>query len=275
MDFVPRRTAGDMPIESFTEPMTQPMFSLQGQVALVTGAGRGLGLEIARTLAIAGASVYLNGRNPQPLHEAVAALRAAHCNADAATFDITDSAAVEHALADILATHGHLDILINNVGQRDRRDMFAFSLDEVRRLFEVDLIAPFNLCRTVAVSMRERGYGRIVNITSIAGPIAGSGDAVYTTAKGGLAALTRAAAAELGPAGITVNAVAPGFFATEHNAELVADPAISQWLAGRTSLGRWGEPAEIAGAVLFFASREASYVTGQTLAVDGGYMAHF
>ncbi len=123
--------------------------------------------------------------------------------------------------------------------------------------------------------MMENHYGRIINITSIAGSIAGAGDAVYTAAKGGLEALTRAEAAEIGKFGITVNGVAPGFFATESNADVVADKEIAVWLEQRTSLGRWGEPKEIAGAVVFFASSAASYITGQILAVDGGYLTHF
>lgn len=252
------------------------MFSLAGRTAIVTGSGRGLGLEIARALAAQGAHVALNGRDAAALQAGVDSIRAAGGSAEACPFDVADTPAMLAALDHLDATRGGVNIVVNNVGIRDRRNTLDFGLDDIRRMLEVNLVAPFALAQEMARRMvaAKRG-GRIINVTSIAGPIANVNDAAYTAAKGGLAALTRAMAADLGKHGINVNGVAPGFFATETNAGFLADQGVTRILERRTSLGRWGQPPEIAGAVVFLASDAASYVTGEIIAVDGGYLAHF
>jgi len=247
------------------------MFDLTGKVALVTGAGRGLGRAIAAALAGQGALVLLNGRTLAPLEVVTAEIRAAGGQAERAVADICDPA----GRAALFAGIGRLDILVNNAGARARKTIEDFAPGDFEQVAGTNLIAPFEMSRLAAPMMTAQGAGRIVNIASIAGPIARGGDAAYTATKAGVIGLTRALAAELGPHGITVNAIAPGFFATEANVEMAEDPSIAAWLRTRPSLGRWGRPDEIGGAAVFLASDEASFVTGHLLVVDGGHVSHF
>ncbi|MEO1491022.1 MAG: SDR family oxidoreductase [Pseudomonadota bacterium] len=246
---------------------THPDFSLAGRRALVTGAGRGLGREIAKALAAAGARVWLNGRQVEPLQDAVAEIRAQGFSAEAAPFDVTDSTAAEQWFA---SQPDGIDILVNNATLRDRRPTAELTPEAVQTLIDVNAMAAYRLTRLATSGMVARGRGAVLNITSIAGPLAGGSDAGYTLAKGGLAALTRSHAVEFAPHGIRVNAIAPGFFATEANAAWTEDPDVTTYLKSRSPMGRWAAPNEIGGAAVFLCSDAASFVTGHTLVVDGG-----
>jgi gluconate 5-dehydrogenase len=241
------------------------LFSLSGRVAMVTGATRGLGLEIARGMAAAGAVVGINGRDPERTREIAKTMP----NAFAAPFDITDTRAAEIAIDEIVARYGGLDCLVNNAAVRDRRPLNDIMPDDFRRLIETNLVSQYALARIAARHMTARGRGRLVFISSMVGPQSFQGDPAYVASKGGLEALMRALAVELGPHGVTANAVAPGFFLTEGNAPFFNQSRVVE-LARRIPLQRFGRPEELVGAAIFLASDAASYITGQVLTVDAG-----
>jgi gluconate 5-dehydrogenase len=245
-------------------------FDLTGQVALVTGAYRGLGFAIAQGLARAGATVVLNGRDHKALAAATQSLGAQGVSADTALFDVTDREAVHAAVATIERTHGHLDILFNNAGIQRRHPFAEFPQDDWDALIATNLTAPFIVSQAAVAGMIRRKRGKIVHIASLMSELARPSVVPYAAAKGGVRQLTRGMAVELAPHNIQVNAIAPGYFATEMNRALIDNAEFDAWVCKRTPAGRWGQPDELAGLAVFLASSASDYVSGQMIVIDGG-----
>jgi gluconate 5-dehydrogenase len=248
-------------------------FKLDGKVALITGGARGLGFEMAGALGEAGAIVYVNGSDKLRAEAAVEQLRVVNIRAHAAVFDVSNEAAASAALEKIFATHGRFDILVNNVGIRMRESLDDIGALELHRMLDVNLVAAFTLSKQAATLMKRGDYGRLINVSSVAALRGRPGDAAYIIVKGAMNSMTRALAAEYGEQGITCNAILPGPFSTETNAQLFRTPAVAALFERTIILRRAGEPHEIRGAAVFFASPSASFVTGVCLPVDGGYLA--
>lgn len=250
------------------------LFDVTGRVALVTGSSRGLGRSLALTLAREGARVVVHGRDA----EAVERTRreAAEAGSPApvsAVFDVTDAAAVEAGVAAIVAEVGVPDILVNNAGIQRRAPFAEFSVSDWDEIVAANLNGVFYVARFVAPGMVERGSGKIVNIASVQSALARQTIAPYSATKGAVAQLTKGMAADLARHNVQVNALSPGYFATEMNRALVDDADFSAWLTQRTPAQRWGDFSELDGALLFLCSDASSFVSGQNIFVDGGMTA--
>jgi gluconate 5-dehydrogenase len=249
------------------------LFDLSGRRALVTGGSQGIGLSLARGLAVAGAAVVLNGRDTAKLEKAAETLRAEGHAVHTLGFDVTDHAAARAAVDGFEADTGAIDILINNAGMQHRTPLEDFPADAFERLLQTNIASVFHVGQACARHMIGRGTGKIINIASVQSALARPGIAPYTATKGAVANLTKGMATDWAKHGLNCNAIAPGYFDTPLNAALVADPEFSAWLAKRTPAGRWGKVEELTGAAVFLASDAASFVNGHVLYVDGGITA--
>jgi 2-dehydro-3-deoxy-D-gluconate 5-dehydrogenase len=251
--------------------MTTNWFSLEGKTALVTGAATGIGAAIALGLARAGADVVCHARG-DGAEGTAEQIRAEGRRALALGFDLGERSAQDELAQRAIAEFGRVDLLINNAGTIRRSPAVDYSDDDWDLLLEVNLTAPFRLARRIGKLMIEQGGGRIVNVASLLSFQGGILVPGYAASKGGLGQLTKALANEWASKGVNVNAIAPGYIATNNTQALRADPVRSRQILERIPAGRWGEPDDIAGAAVFLCSNAARYVTGQILLVDGGWM---
>jgi len=249
------------------------LFSLRDRVAVITGGSSGIGRGIALALGQAGAAVVIIARSQPSLQDAADELTKAGCRVSTVSADLSDRKAVSWAAGQASNPFGSPDILVNSAGLNLRPPLADLDVGAFDELMAVNLTAPFLLGQQFGPHMAERGWGRIINITSQQADRAFGNSGGYGVAKGGVASLTRSQSEAWAPRGVCCNAICPGFVATPLTAEVSADPERLAALAARTMVGRNGTPADFAGAAVFLASKASDYVTGQTIRVDGGFSA--
>jgi 2-deoxy-D-gluconate 3-dehydrogenase len=253
--------------------MVLDSFRLDGKNALVTGSRTGLGAAMALALAEAGANVVIHGSREEGLEEVSAAARSHGVKAVSVRADVADPHACEQLIDAAVSQLGSVDILVNNAGIIRRAPAIDYPAETWNEVLDVNLNAVFRLSQLAARHMLLRQGGKIINIASVLSFQGGIYVPAYAASKGAVAQLTRALANEWASKGINVNAIAPGYMETSNTAPLAADPVRSRQILERIPAGRWGEPADLGGAVVFLASRASDYVHGHLLVVDGGWLA--
>jgi len=249
------------------------LFGLAGKRALITGSSRGIGFGLAEALAGAGAAVILNGRDRGALASAAARLRDGGAIAACSGFDVTNPVEIGAAVKALESEVGPIDILVNCAGIQCRAPLQDFVDEDWRRLMATNLDSVYYVSKAVAPGMIGRGAGKIINIGSVQCELARPGIAPYTASKGAVKNLTKGMCADWARYGLQINAIGPGYYATELNRALYEDPVFDEWLRKRTPAGRWGQIQDLHGAAIFLASAASNFVNGQTLYVDGGLLA--